>query len=209
MPASAKPPIPSTVQNAFYLMLAGAALAVISAIITIAEKSTIRSQVISKNPGFTTTQVDTAVNAGIGAAVAGAVIGLGLWLWMAFANRAGKNYARITSTVFFGLETLGLLAGLALSAGSAGSTVKTSGASIAVGVLTWLVGLATILLLWNKQSSDYYKPPQQPYGYGYPQPGQYPYPQQPVPPGPQQPPYSTPPQMQPPSDPWSTNPPQG
>ena len=207
MPVSAKPPIPSTVQNAFYLMIAGAVLTLIGVIISLAEKSTIRSQVISKNPGFTTTQVDTAVNATIGAAIGGAVIGVGLWLWMAFANRAGKNYARITSTVFFGLDTLFLLAGLALSAGSAGS-IKTSGGNIAVSILTWLVGLAAILMLWNKQSSDYYKPPQQPYGYGYPQPGQYPYPQQPMPPGQQQPPYGTPPQMQPPSDPWSTNPPQ-
>jgi len=208
MPVSAKPPIPSTVQNAFYLMIAGAALSVIGAIVSLAEKSTIRSQIESKNPGFTTTQVDSAVNVAVGAAIGGAVIGVALWLWMAFANRAGKNYARITGTVFFGLETLSLLAGLALSAGSAGSSVKTSGASIAVGILTWLVGLATVLLLWNKQSSDYFKPPQQPYGYGYPQPGQYPYPQQPMPPGSQQTPYGTPPQMQPPSDPWSTNPPQ-
>lgn len=207
MAVSAKPPIPSTVQNAFYLILGGAALTVISAIVTLSERSAIRSQVISKNPGFSTTKIDSTVNAAIGAAIVGAVLFVGLWLWMAFANRAGKNYARITSTVFFGIDTLFLLGGLALSAGSAGS-IKTSGVSVAVGVLTWLVGLAAILLLWNKQSSDYYKPQQQPYGYGYPQPGQYPYPQQqPVPPG-QQPPYGTPPQMQPPSDPWSTNPPQ-
>jgi hypothetical protein len=204
MPVPAKPPIPSTVQNAFYLMIAGAVLAVVGPIVTIAQKSTLRNQIISKNPGFSTDQINTAVNVAVGAAVAGAVIGIGLWLWMAFANRAGKNYARITSTVFFGLETLSVLAGLALSAGSTGS-VKTSGASVVVGVVTWLVGLVTIVLLWNKQSSNYFKP-QQAYGYGYPQqPAQYPYPA--APPMQQQPPYDAP-QQQPPSDPWSTNPPQ-
>jgi hypothetical protein len=206
MPVATRPPVPSTVQNAFYLMVAGAVLALVGPIVTISQKSTIRTQVISKNPDFSVDQVNSAVNVAVGAAVGGAIIGIALWLWMAFANRAGKNYARITSTVFFGLDSLGLLAGLALSAGSAGS-VKTSGVSVAVGVVTWLIGLAAIILLWNKQSSDYFKP-QQAYGYGYPQqppPQQYPYP--PMQPGQQQPPYDNPPPMQPPSDPWSTNPP--
>ena len=58
-------------------------------IITISEISTIRSQVESRNPDFTTTQVDTAVHVAVGAAVVGIVIYAGLWLWMAFANRAG------------------------------------------------------------------------------------------------------------------------
>lgn len=206
MPVPAKPPIPSTVQNAFYLMIAGAVLAVIGGIITISEISTIRSQVESRNPGFTSTQVDTAVHFAVGAAVVGIVIYAGLWLWMAFANRAGKNYARITSTVFFGISTLLTLIGLAATAGSSVSSVKTSPFSVVVSILGWLVGLVTIVMLWNKQSGPYFKP-EQAYGYGYPQqPAQYPYPQQP-PQGQQQSPYATPPQMQQPNDPWS-NPPQ-
>ena len=207
MPVPAKPPIPSTVQNAFYLMIAGAVLAVIGGIITITEISTIRSQVESRNPDFTTTQVDTAVHLAVGAAVVGIVIYAGLWLWMAFANRAGKNYARITGTVFFGISTLLTLIGLAASAGNSVSSVKVNGLSVAVSILGWLCGLVTVVLLWNKQSRPYFKP-EQAYGYGYPQPPmQYPYPPQP-PQGQQQSPYATPPQMQQPNDPWSTNPPQ-
>ena len=37
------------------------------------------------------------------------LIGIGLWLWMAYANKAGKNWARITATAFFGLDTLSVL----------------------------------------------------------------------------------------------------
>lgn len=206
MPVPAKPPIPSTVQNAFYLMISGAVLAVIGGVITISETNTIRSQVESRNPAFSTSQVDTTVNVAVGAAVVGIVIYAGLWIWMAFANRAGKNYARITGTVFFGISTLFTLIGLAASAGSSVSSVKVNGFSVVISVLGWLVGLATVILLWNKQSSPYFKP-EQAYGYGYPAPPQYPYPQQPMP-GQQQSPYAQPPQMQQPNDPWSTNPPQ-
>jgi hypothetical protein len=207
MPVPAKPPIPSTVQNAFYLMVTGAVLAIIGGIITISEISTIRSQVESRNPDFTTTQVDSAVHVAVGAAVVGIVIYAGLWLWMAFANRAGKNYARITGTVFFGISTLLTLIGLAAAAGSSVSSVKVNALSVVISILGWLVGLVTVVLLWNKQSGVYFKP-EQAYGYGYPPPPmQYPYPQQP-PQGQQQSPYATPPQMQQPNDPWSTNPPQ-
>ena len=49
------------------------------------------------------------------------LIGVGLWLWMAQKNKAGKNWARITSTVFFALDTLGAIGGLAGGALSGGS----------------------------------------------------------------------------------------
>jgi hypothetical protein len=35
---------------------------------------------------------------------AASLIGVGLWIWMAQMNKAGKNWARITSTVFFAIE---------------------------------------------------------------------------------------------------------
>ena len=41
-------------------------------------------------------------------AVIGALIAIGLWLWMAWANRRGRNWARIVSAVFFGINTLDL-----------------------------------------------------------------------------------------------------
>jgi hypothetical protein len=209
MQVPAKPPIPSSVQNAFYLMIGGAALSVVSGLITIAEKNSIRSQIDSHNPSDTTTQINSLVNAAIAGAVLVIVVGTGLWLWMAFANRAGRNYARITGTVFFGISTLFTLVGLAAASGSSVSSVKASGLGTAVSVLSWLVGLATVILLWNRQSGPYFKPQDASYGYGYgygypQQPPQYPYPQQQMQPG-QQPPYETPPQMQPPNDPWSTN----
>ena len=69
-----------------------------------------------------------------------------LWLWMARANGWGRNWARILSTVLFGLATLDLT-----------SVFRTPGIRVTlaptalgpiVPVLTWLVGLAAVWLLW-------------------------------------------------------------
>jgi hypothetical protein len=205
----AKPPIPKTVQNAFYLMLAGAALQLVGVIVGLASTSKIRDSIRTSNPGYTSTQLDNAVHVGEVALVVGALIEIGLWIWMAFANRAGRNWARILGTVFFGLSCVGLLVTLAASNSSSLSSTRTSGLSVAIGIVAWVVGLATVVLLWNKESGAYFKPPQFGGAPGYPYPYGMPG-QQPMPPGgagPQQTPYDVPPQNQPPVDPWS-NPPQ-
>jgi hypothetical protein len=222
----AKPPAPQTVQYAFYLMLAGAALQLLSGIAALGSVSKIRDTLRDQHPDYTSTQIDSAVRIGEAFAIILVLIGMGLWIWMAFANRAGKNWARITGTVFFGLDSLSLVISLAASGSNAMSTTKASPFGVVVNILVWLAGLAAVILLWNKQSSAYFSPPQQfgpggPGGYGYPPyppyqaPGQQPYggmpPQYGAPPqqqygAPQQQPYGTPQQ---PSDPWSNpNPPQ-
>ncbi len=202
----AKPPIPRTVQNAFYLMLAGAGLTLISAIIGLTQTSTIRDTIRNQHPDYSSAKVDTAVHAGVAFAAVFGLIEVGLWVWMAFANRNGRNWARITSTVFFGISCLSVIGLLAASAGGSGpfSAQKASGIGVALGIITWLVGLATIILLWNKESGPYFKPPQfgvpgapYPYPYQYGMPGQ-----QPTPPAPGQPGGPQVPQ-DPPTDPWS------
>src|SRR5215831_4396179 len=92
--------------------------------------------------------------------IPGAILGVALWLWMARANKAGKNWARITSTVFFGIDCLGLLL-ILVGAGVAMHSVSSSGkivlvASVVAGIITWGIGLATIVLLWGRESSQYY-----------------------------------------------------
>ena len=62
------------------------------------------------------------------------LIGIGLWLWMAQKNKAGKNWARITSTVFFAIDTLGAIGGLAGGALSGGSVNRF------YGLVVWVIG---------------------------------------------------------------------
>lgn len=95
--------------------------------------------------------------------VTGAIIFIaaagGLWAWMAWKNRRGRSWARIVSTVFFGLLSLyalvcviGLV--MAISEGNAG------GASFIADevliILAWCAGLIAVVLIWQRESGQYY-----------------------------------------------------
>ncbi len=76
---------PRSIQRAVMLMYVGAGLEVLGLIFNLITRGSTAS------------------------GIPGALLGIGLWIWMAKANQAGKNWARITSTVFFGIECLFLL----------------------------------------------------------------------------------------------------
>ena len=76
--------------------------------------------------------------------VAGLVV-IALWLWMARANGQGRTWARIVSTVLFGLATLQLPGGFTKPVSHAGF------------VAAWLVGAAAVWLLWRPASSAFFK----------------------------------------------------
>lgn len=163
-PVGGKRVPPETVRYAFYAMLAGAALTLISLLYGFTRLGEAREQAASSAKGnFTDSQLDTIVIAGYVVSTVTSLVSIGLWVWMAFASRAGKNWARITGSVLFGLSTLGLVFMVVLAA----STSVEEG----LGVLNWLVGLAAVILLWVKQSGVYFRPvpAYTPYG-----PGGYP-----------------------------------
>jgi hypothetical protein len=86
--------------------------------------------------------------------------GTSLWLWMARANGQGRNWARIVSTVLFGLATfeLGGVFTRPVSHAGFGVTVLYYG-SIMLFVAGWLVGGAAVWLLWRPASDAFFKPP--------------------------------------------------
>jgi hypothetical protein len=105
----------------------------------------------------------------VGSIVVGIVAVL-VWLWIAWKNRAGRNWARVVATVFFALSCLGLpelLTGGHLPAmpstltAADGATVTVPQVAvpawlIAAGVVNWLLGLAIVILLWQRAASGYY-----------------------------------------------------
>lgn len=138
-------PRPPSLNTAFVLMLVGAGLEVVGLIVALATKSDVRQAFV--NNGYSGSRLDNAMAAYTAEAVVGEFVRCGLWIWMAFANRGGRSWARILSTVFFGLDTLGLLIDVGLHA----STLD-----VVVAVVGWVaVALPTVVLLWQRESTAY------------------------------------------------------
>jgi hypothetical protein len=141
---------PSSVKTAVKLMYAGAVINALTLIIGLATIGSLRSTLHKAAPTLTSSQLHAYEVFFLTITVVSGVLGVGLWLWMARMNKAGKSWARITGTVLFAIYTLLLLLGIA-RAGAAASTL--------VSILTWLIGLGTVILLWRRESSEYFNAP--------------------------------------------------
>ena len=148
-PQQQRPPAPTSVQTAVKLMYAGAALSLIELIVSLATVASLKSAILKKFPNYTSSQVHSAEVAIVAGVVIEAVIAIGLWLWMARASGAGRNYARITGTVLFVVYTLFLLLDLRR---------PSVGIGLIFAVLVWLAGLGAVVMLWRKDSSEYFTP---------------------------------------------------
>jgi hypothetical protein len=135
-------------------MYAGAALSALNVIVALVTISSIKSAILARHPNYTATQLHTAQTSAVVAAVVGGLIAVGLWVWMAWANGRGRQWARIVSAVFFGLSTLDLLVSLAVRSSTA--QAHTTG-TVIIGALVWLVGLAAIVLIFRRESGPFYR----------------------------------------------------
>ncbi|RMI35102.1 hypothetical protein EBN03_01915 [Nocardia stercoris] len=176
--------MPATVRRAFYAMLAGAVMSAVGVVVTVIQMPQTIDRAV-KNAGLQTgtkpldhRAVHDIAYVSAAAAVVMGVLQVGLWIWMAFANRAGKNWARVTSTVFFGISTLSTLVGLmSLAVTSLAPSSSVTGLSASVSALMWVAGLGAVIQLWHKDSRPYFAPRPPVYGpYGYPPAGPYGYP---------------------------------
>lgn len=144
---------PQSVSNAVKLMYAGAALSVVSMILTPMSTDGIRSQIEDAMAGqpnaMTPEQIDGFVTFAVIMSLVFGLIGVGLWLLMAWANGKGKNWARIVATVLFALSAVSLLTSLP-QIGSAPLLVAVSG-------ITTVVGALAIYFLWRKDSSAWFQ----------------------------------------------------
>ena len=156
MGTAERPPKPSTLINAVRLIWAGGALSLIGVIVTLSFSGRIKTAVtnaaIKSNRTaasqhkalLTAAQIHSLANATVTLLAVFGVVGVLLWVWMAWANNRGRAWARIVATVLFGLNTIAVL----LEIGRAS-------VSLIVVLLGWLIGLGAIVLLWNKQTSQY------------------------------------------------------
>lgn len=145
-PVPADPP--QTVRRAVNLMYAGAALSAIEIIIGLFTVGSLKSAIRSQYPNYSASQIHTAQVAALTVAVVVGLLGVGLWIWMARANLAGRTWARIVATVLFAINTIDLLAAI---------VQPHSVVSLVLAVLVWLVGLGAIFMLWQRESSAYFQ----------------------------------------------------
>ncbi|HLI40819.1 MAG TPA: hypothetical protein VKV35_04160 [Streptosporangiaceae bacterium] len=144
-----RPEPPPPVTRAVQLMYAGAAVSTVSLIISLADIGGTKAAIKKARPSLTATQVNQLNTLIITLAVVSGVIGIALWLWMARANGQGRNWARILSTVLFGLATLDLIGVL--------NEPKTA-LGLVFPLLTWLIGAGAVFLLWRPASGAFFKP---------------------------------------------------
>jgi len=137
---------PRPVLNAVRLMCAGAVLELGALVTVLVTLGSVRSAIVQE---FTAAQWHTAMLTQIVPAEAGAPIVAGGWLWLAWANGRGYDWARPAFMALFGLLTIGLLIGL-------GDALYAPADLIAMAV-PWLVGLAAIVLIFSKTASPYYQ----------------------------------------------------
>jgi uncharacterized membrane protein (DUF2068 family) len=146
-------PRPQSVLTAVILMYVGAGLSAVSLIATIAFSGRIKNAVgkalrnAKTSKPLTASQIHSIESIYLVFAIVVLLVGIGLWLWMAWANGRGRGWARILATVFFGLDTLVVLASL-LRTGHTGST-------LALTALEWVVGLVAIIFLWLRDTTEY------------------------------------------------------
>lgn len=140
---------PRTVRAAIMLMYAGAALSASGALLTLISAGRIRTVIAARFPRDTPLQLHGIMVETMIIFIAPQVIAIALWLWMAWANGRGRNWARFVSAALFGLWTLYTLLVL---------TRQREGYGLVATGIIWVIGLAAVVLIFIGDSADYYYP---------------------------------------------------
>jgi hypothetical protein len=138
---------PRSVRTAVLLMYAGAALSAVSLIVSVLSFHAIERVIRNASSTLTAQQVHNDAIVAVTIAVVESLIAIGLWLLMAWGNKNGHVWARIVATILFGLNTLFLLLSFVRA---------TVSVSLAFSVVVWAIGLGAIVMLWRKESSEYF-----------------------------------------------------
>ena len=142
--------VPQSVRQAVKAMYGGAAASLIYLAGSIVTQGSAKTDIEKRFPNLTASQVTTEQHVLLIAGVVAGLISIAAWILIARASQAGKNWARITGTVLFGLATLDALGGLI------------NPVAVPVKILAfviWAFGLIAVIRLWQAASTAYFKPP--------------------------------------------------
>jgi hypothetical protein len=140
-------PAPPSMMNAVRFMYAGAAFTALEAVGVIV----VAAALIKKHSAtIATTGHATSLGGVVAITIFFSLIEIGLWLGIAQACRNGKNWARITGTVLFGLHTLGFL-GVITNAHSGLGLTKV------LTTIGWLIACGAVVFLWQRPSGEFFR----------------------------------------------------
>jgi hypothetical protein len=129
-------------------MCAGAVLELAVLVTVLVTLGSLRSAIVQN---FTAEQWHTTVLTQIVPVLASAPVVAGVWLWLAWANGRGYDWARPAFMALFGLLTTGLLLGLGEG------TALYAPADLIATTVVWLAGLVAMVLIFSKTASPYYQ----------------------------------------------------
>ena len=76
---------------------------------------------------------------------------VGMWLWLAWANGRGEDWARLNSAACFGLLTLTIAGSLSEHAAAYAP------ATLIAAAVVWAIGLASVMLIFTPAAWRYYR----------------------------------------------------
>jgi hypothetical protein len=139
-----------TVIWAFRLMVLAAGLELVALVTVVGTQASMRSAIVGHFPHLTAAQWQADVHAHILPVEVGAPIAAVVWLELAWANGRGYGWARGLFVGLFCLTSVSLLAAFAQHA------LTYAPADLVAGCVLWLVGLLTLLLIFNPRSDRHY-----------------------------------------------------
>jgi hypothetical protein len=147
VPEAQRPPAPASVRNAVKLMYAGAVASLIGIVVDVSTLNATKSAMNNRFPNLTPDQVTAQELPLIVGWIVGGLVGAALWIILAQASLRGRNWARITGTVLFGIATVEAF----------GSLLVPEAALVKVfWFVVWLIGVAAVVHLWQRSSSAFF-----------------------------------------------------
>lgn len=156
------PAPPAPVHRAARLMQAGAVVSTLSLIFTVIGSFSLKHNMMTANAQklqdhqITASQISSTATGLIVYTIVIGLVSIGLWLWMARMNEAGRRWARITASVFFALWSLYTYSVIGELHGGV-TVTATLIVSLILILALWVIGAATVFYLWRPASTAYFK----------------------------------------------------
>lgn len=141
-------PPPASVNNAVKVMFVRAGVSVLSLLVLLGTKDSLKDQILKSNPSFNPSKIDSAASVAITVGIIVGLIFIGLYVLLALQVRKGKSWARIVTLV---------LAALAVVSGLLSLARPEPALSRLVGIANVALDIAVIVFLAQRPSAEYFR----------------------------------------------------